>query len=720
MFKKHVSPFGKAGSLLISAIILLPLLASCALPGGPVIPPTQTPPGNTEIPPLSPTPALATPTPEIIPAANTPEATTTSSPLPFPTFTATSPVILPPATSAVSAGNIAFATGTTAGVVQGTIHAGQVITYTLSGVQGQAMVLILESNNSDVSLGVLSPNGQLLLNSANKFIRFQTLLPQTGFYTVQVIGGATLEAYILTAKISEVVNFAAGTSSITLSGTTTNGFLHSYSFSAQAGQSMTASLNVAASTATIDVFGVATGTLLSPAAHANSWTGTLPNTDVYVVEVIPTGGFVISYSLTVSITGPGITPNPTPSPSGSIVFPTGTTGTTINGTIQAGQVVVYTINAGASLPMILDLVSTNNDVTLGVIQPDGLVLLNNANKWIHWQWLLPETGIYKIQVVGSATTEAYSLTVKIPVIVNFAAGTSSSTLSGSTVNGQVFTYALNCAANQTMTVNLNTPATSAYLDIFGLTTGTLLSPTAHATSWTVTLPATQYYMVEVIPTANQVVNYALTVSCTSPTSGNPVNISFTPGTTAGVVQGTIQPGQILYYTIAAAQWQPMILGVESPGNDVTLGLFEANGVAVVPPANKWIHWQGLLPQTETYTIQLAGGAATETYVMTVKIAQRVNFSLGQSSVTLYGTNVNGYVFSYAFKANVNQTMTVTLNQPSSVAYIDVFGIATGSLLSPADKATTWTGVLPAYQDYIVEVIPRNGQLLSYTLTVEIH
>ena len=65
-------------------------------------------------------------------------------------------------------------------------------------------------------------------------------------------------------------------------------------------------------------------------------------------------------------------------------------------------------------------------------------------------------------------------------------------------------------------------------------------------------------------------------------------------------------------------------------------------------------------------------------------------------------------------------MTVSLNVPASKAYLDVFGLATGLLLNPSAKATSWTGVLPQYQDYVIEVIPRNGQLTSYTLTISVH
>jgi hypothetical protein len=64
-------------------------------------------------------------------------------------------------------------------------------------------------------------------------------------------------------------------------------------------------------------------------------------------------------------------------------------------------------------------------------------------------------------------------------------------------------------------------------------------------------------------------------------------------------------------------------------------------------------------------------------------------------------------------------MTVSLNVPSTTAYLDVFGIATGVLLSPTAKATTWTGVLPQTQEYVIEVIPNNGQVVNYSIIISI-
>jgi hypothetical protein len=198
------------------------------------------------------------------------------------------------------------------------------------------------------------------------------------------------------------------------------------------------------------------------------------------------------------------------------------------------------------------------------------------------------------------------------------------------------------------------------------------------------------------------------------------NIVFATGTTAAVEQGTIQPGQVITYSLSAGQYQPMVLILNSPANDVYLGVLEPDGNKLLDPAHKWIRWQWLLPKTEVYTIQVFGGATAESYTLTAKVAQRVNFGSGSSSITLNGTTVNGFVFSYALSCKASQTMTVTLNVAATSAYLDVFGLATGPQLNAASMATTWTGTLPSTEDYIIEVIPNGGQVVNYTLTISVH
>jgi hypothetical protein len=103
----------------------------------------------------------------------------------------------------------------------------------------------------------------------------------------------------------------------------------------------------------------------------------------------------------------------------------------------------------------------------------------------------------------------------------------------------------------------------------------------------------------------------------------------------------------------------------------------------------------------------------------VEVAQIVNFPAGASSVTLSGSIPNQYVFAYALACKVDQVMSASLNVPNTVAYIDVLGIASGTLLSPTDQATKWSGTLPATQSYIIEIIPTNGQVANYTLMVSV-
>ena len=421
-------------------------------------------------------------------------------------------------------------------------------------------------------------------------------------------------------------------------------------------------------------------------------------------------------SIPASLTAQLITPTSTVFPAGNISMAAGTTAGVVKGAILPGQTTAYTLGAGQSQPMILILDSPYNDVTLGVFEPNGHALLNPANKATHWQGLLPKTEIYTILVTGGTTEENYTLTAKVAQLVNFASGTSSITLNGATLKGYVVSYALSANAGQTMTATLNVPSTTAYIDIFGIASGSLLSSTAKSSTWTGILPQTDVYVIEVIPTNGQVVNYGLAVSI-GPTAGA---IVMETGTTAAEVKGTIQSGQVMTYTLQAGQSQPMILIMNSPNNDVTLGVFEPNGNMLLNPANKWTRWQAVLPETEQYKIQVIGGATAENYTLTAKVPQLVNFASGSSSISLNGSTVNGYVFSYAISAKANQTMTVTLSLPTNIAYIDIFGIASGTILSPSAKVNIWTGVLSQAQDYVIEVIPNNGQVVNYSLTVSVH
>lgn len=63
-----------------------------------------------------------------------------------------------------------------------------------------------------------------------------------------------------------------------------------------------------------------------------------------------------------------------------------------------------------------------------------------------------------------------------------------------------------------MTVNLNSPGNSALLSIYGYTDGQpYVRSVTGQTSFTFKLPATQDYIIQVVPLAGQVVNYDMNV-----------------------------------------------------------------------------------------------------------------------------------------------------------------------------------------------------------------
>jgi len=407
-------------------------------------------------------------------------------------------------------------------------------------------------------------------------------------------------------------------------------------------------------------------------------------------------------------------------PTGNFSLAAGTTAAALNGTVQAGQTVSYTLGAAQSQPITLILDSPSGNVSLAVQGPDGKYLLDPSFKQTAWQYVLPSTGLYTLQVVGGATKADFSLTVKTPQVVSL--GSAASTLNGSTANGYLYSYAVNVSAGQTLSASLNVPASSAILDIYGITSGTVLSDSLKVNSWSGALPVSDTYVVEVVPVNAQVVSYALTLSATLAAAGTPGasgTISFAPGTTASVVHGTVPAGQTVTYTVQADKNQPMILFLDSPHADLTLGVLNPDGTILLDPAQKWSYWQWQLPTTGLYTIQVIGGKAAENYTLTVKVAELVYFPGEPKTITLHGNTYPGYVHSYAFRLSAGVHLTVTLSDPSGEAYIDIFGIESGALLSWQAGDSSWSGNVPETEEVVVEVVPHNNASAVYSLTVSV-
>jgi len=190
-----------------------------------------------------------------------------------------------------------------------------------------------------------------------------------------------------------------------------------------------------------------------------------------------------------------------------ISFASGATDADVEGTIgNANYIYYYVIRALKGQPMMVTVLSPNNDVKMSVFGANGVVLLSALQQQSGWQGTLPATQDYYIGLTGSSDIN-FLLNVVIPSRVQFASGQTQITLTGQAVKKNI-TYVAYALGGQKMDISINTDASVAAISVWGFSDG---QPYARAqngtTNFSMTLPTTQDYIIEVVPHTDQVVNY---------------------------------------------------------------------------------------------------------------------------------------------------------------------------------------------------------------------
>jgi len=242
-----------------------------------------------------------------------------------------------------------------------------------------------------------------------------------------------------------------------------------------------------------------------------------------------------------------------------------------------------------------------------------------------------------------------------------------------------------------------------------------------------TTPATPTFIfptLTAIPTLNQptAIPPTSTPILPTPTTKSPaVRIKFATGATAGIEQGTLQPGELQDFVLQAGQSQPMIVMADSPANDMALGIVgKSTGSTLLEASKKWTSWEGILPATQDYLITVSAGVKAENFTLTIIIPSRITFSQGATSTSVSGSTPGGLVVSYVLYALANQTMSVSLNVPPNSAALTIYGFEDGQpLLRSALNITTWSSELPVTENYIVQVVPNAGQVVNYAMTITV-
>lgn len=321
------------------------------------------------------------------------------------------------------------------------------------------------------------------------------------------------------------IQFNAGEISSWQSGYVSTDSRVRYQLYAMASQNMVVSLGSETGSAILGITDDDGVIYLSPQSCSSYWSMILPHTGYYYIDIYgPTSGWASGTNYAFQVIIPPVQQkfNPWIQPmliqpnyqqnGGTIQFNPGTTSAVISGFVPANGSIRYNLYAMANQNFIVMLRSTNNTAVLGISDNIGISYLSAVNQYTYWNMVLPKTGTYYIDVVGLDQGTDYAFQVIIPARIVFPVNAYWQSYSGSIGSYSVVSYSVYAAAGKTMSVNLNSGATpQAFLRISGIGTGMIyLDHNAYQTGISLSLPATQDYLIEVVSQANPAA-YTLTV-----------------------------------------------------------------------------------------------------------------------------------------------------------------------------------------------------------------
>jgi hypothetical protein len=195
-----------------------------------------------------------------------------------------------------------FASGATQGVVSGRVEANQTVTYLAGAAQGQVMIAQLSTPASNAVMEIVGADGTVLLSAGTRYTSFRSVLPKTQDYQFRVVGGNSAQDFTLSVIFAVPVRFASGADSVSYEGSTVNGYAVTYALYANKGQDMHVTVDTDPDDAALTIWGFNDG---NPYARAQNgvvnFNLDLPETQYYIIEVVPQGGRVIDYKLDIEV-----------------------------------------------------------------------------------------------------------------------------------------------------------------------------------------------------------------------------------------------------------------------------------------------------------------------------------------------------------------------------------------------------------------------------------
>jgi len=215
---------------------------------------------------------------------------------------------------------------------------------------------------------------------------------------------------------------------------------------------------------------------------------------------------------------PATTPSPIAPPQ-TMTFAPGATAGQASGQLQAGESRSFVLRAFKDQLMQVHLDSPGNDVYLAVAGgPDEPPLLSLSAGQTAWQGLLPATQDYTLTVAAAGQATTFRLRVDVPYRVVFPAGATTVVVSGTFATSDAVSYVLYALQGQTLTATVSVPGGAASLLIATAQDETPLVSSASAAqsaAATLKLPASQDYIIKVVPGGDQLLDFTLEITITS-------------------------------------------------------------------------------------------------------------------------------------------------------------------------------------------------------------
>ena len=196
----------------------------------------------------------------------------------------------------------------------------------------------------------------------------------------------------------------------------------------------------------------------------------------------------------------------------------------------------------------------------------------------------------------------------------------------------------------------------------------------------------------------------------SPPLNTMVRISFPTGATSASVAGILESNSPIDYVLRALQGQTVIIYVSSPGNNVYLGVTGlSDGAPLLRTVASETQFSGVLPLTQDYRLTLAAPYQKSSFNMQVIIPARIKFQPGTISTSVPGRVLGGGVNHYLLYAMSGQYMSVNIFSPYYDVFLTIYGFQDGMpLVRSVAEATSWSGILPSTQDYLIEAVSVGG------------